>query len=100
MINNLSSYLNSCNNKWKGKDIKELPVKHLLNIKLWIINKCEKEGLNYKEYSIYNNINKELEKRDNDKPILVYDKRNISGYGKHYYVDKNGNYLGGEINVN
>lgn len=90
----LDDYLNQCRDKWKGKDIKELPAKYLNNIRVWIMNKCKKEGLNYRDYSIFNNIEKELDRRDDEEQILVYDKNNLSGHGTHYYVDKEGNYIG------
>lgn len=90
----LDDYLNQCGYKWKGKNIRELPIKYLANIRLWIVNKCEKENLDFNNYDIYKNIVKEMQKREEEKPLLIYDKHNIAGHGTHYYEDKYGNYIG------
>lgn len=49
----LDDYLNQCGDKWKGN-----------NIRLWIVNKCEKENLDFNNYDIYKNIVKEMQKRE------------------------------------
>lgn len=89
----VNDYLNQCNNEWKGKNIRELPIKYLANIKPWIISKCEEENLDFNNYDIYKNIVKEIQKKEDEKLFLIYDKHNVAGYGTHYYEDKEGNYI-------
>ena len=77
------------NNTWKGKNIDDLPLKYLSNIKRYL------EKHNETDIEIYKNICKTIIKKEEEQPILVYDKHNTLGYGTHYYEDKNGNIIGG-----